>query len=257
MFVAPAGRSGAAEPRANTVPGANGRPQPESGRLRREVTPRQDTGCDPTGTVRRGTTLASAWHQTLALTRELDMTRTLGFFLAALLLASAPQHARAADLTLRDVIELHRSGLGEDLLIAVIDADGGPFTLTLADIEDLKSDGLSERVITALVRTGSRPPLAAIAGAPPVVVQQAVTTYVVPLVVVGGTSGSDGDSRRPEKAGSGPPSPPPPATWITRRADGQNVTPSGEVRSSVPAATWITPRDPKPRESSTPEKPRR
>ena len=72
----------------------------------------------------------------------------------------------AGDLTLRDVIELHRTGLGEDLLIAVIDADGGPFPLSFADIQDLKSDGLSERVIAALVRTGTRRASTSGAGAP-------------------------------------------------------------------------------------------
>ena len=85
------------------------------------------------------------------------MTRIFGILLAALLLT--PLSAAAGELTLRDVMELHRTGLGDDLLIAVIEADGGPFRLSFADIQDLKSDGLSERVIAALVRTRARQPL--------------------------------------------------------------------------------------------------
>lgn len=185
------------------------------------------------------------------------MTRILGVLGTALLLA-APM-AFAGDLTLRDVIELHRSGLGDDLLIAVIDADGGPFSLSLADIHDLKSDGLSERLIAALVRTGARRTGSPDDGSVPVVhVQQNVINNVVPAIVVvdtpelgrrrGGTdpdrpghpSNRDGNEFRHR-----PPAPPPPATWVTRREDGKNVTDSGVVRSSAPAATWVTPRDPK------------
>ena len=113
------------------------------------------------------------------------MTRIFGFLLAAL--ALAPLSAAAGDLTLRDVMELHRTGLGDDLLIAVIDADGGPFRLSFVDIQDLKSDGLSERVIAALVRTGARQPLLEDVGpvVEPVAVYQEVVTYVPSLVVVG------------------------------------------------------------------------
>jgi hypothetical protein len=155
-----------------------------------------------------------------------------------------PSLAVAGDLTLRDVIELHRSGLGDDLLISVIDADGGPFALTFADIQDLKSDGISERVITALVRTGARPPSMGGAGAAPVVqVRQEVINYVVPAVVLLDSSGTgrspSGTERPPSRTdraphASGARPDPPPATWVTSRP-------------SVPAATWITPRHPQPK----------
>jgi hypothetical protein len=142
-----------------------------------------------------------------------------------------PSPAVAGDLTLRDLTELHRSGLGDDLLIAVIEADGGPFALTFADIHDLKSDGISERVITALVRTGARPASMGGDGAAPVVqVRQEVINYVVPAVFLFDSSGTAPTARRPQAR----PQPPPPATWVTSR-------------TSVPAATWITPRDPQPK----------
>ena len=67
------------------------------------------------------------------------MTRLFALLAMALLLA--PHSARANDeaLTLRDVIELHRSGLGDELLMAVIEAAAGGVRLSYADIQDLKS----------------------------------------------------------------------------------------------------------------------
>ena len=188
------------------------------------------------------------------------MTRILGLVLAGVLLA--PLSTAAGDLTLRDVMELHRTGLGDDLLIAVIDADGGPFRLSFVDIQDLKSDGLSERVIAALVRTGTRqpaPPTADAAAMPaqvyqePVQVYEEVVTYVpgvvvvaTPVVPVWRVDTHPGHrSRRGDRL---EPSEPPPATWVTRREDGRNVPASSRVRSTVPPATWVTPRDPQSRE---------
>ena len=223
------------------------------------MTPGQDTGCGPRGTFQEGPSLALVLGAIHVAALELDMTRIFGILLTSLLLV--PSLALAGDLTLRDVIELHRSGLGDDLLIAVIDADGGPFTLTFGDIQDLKSDGLSERVIAALVRTGSRRSLAADGGSAPVVhVQQEVNNYVAPTVVVVGVPGL-GQGGRDQGRVDGheqprPPAPPPPAMWVTRREDGRNVTASGEVRTSVPAATWVTPRDPKPRDVPAAERPK-
>lgn len=182
------------------------------------------------------------------------MTRILAIVLASSLLW--PSTSAAEDLTLRDVIELHRSGLGDELLIAVIEADGGPFSLSFADIHDLKSDGLSERVITALVRTGGRAVPAVDGGAPVVHVEQEVVNYVVPAVVVVDTPAVDRHRRQTDRDhgswshrdadGSRPrPSPPPPAMWMTRQEDGKNVTADGKVRRHVPPAAWVTPRDPK------------
>ena len=196
------------------------------------------------------------------------MTRMLGIALAASLSLSLSSPSFADDLTLRDVIELHRSGLGDDLLIAVIEADGGPFRLSFADIHDLASDGLSERVITALVRTGVGRPEAAGATAPVVQVQQEVVNYVAPAVVVLDTPYPT-DSRRHAGRHDTNRSPddhadsrrhrsdqPPPAMWMTRQSDGRNVTADGEIRRHVPPAAWVTPRDPKPDRPRTDDAPR-
>lgn len=157
------------------------------------------------------------------------MRRVLVALLALLLV---PLPAAAGELILRDVIELHRTGLGDDLLVAMIEADGSVFNLGFADIQDLKSDGLSERVISALVRTGTRraatAPSAAQSAAPLVHVSQNVVTYA-PVVVVVQT-------------------PAPPRQQDKR--DGTGV----RAKRVNPPATWITPRDPRPREAAAPAK---
>ncbi len=72
----------------------------------------------------------------------------------SLVLVSVPALSHAGDLTTRDVVELARSGLGDEVLVALVEVDGGPFDLSPADLLDLKSEGLSDRVLIALVRVG-------------------------------------------------------------------------------------------------------
>jgi hypothetical protein len=60
----------------------------------------------------------------------------------------------AQALTIRDVIELSKAGLGEEVLLAVIEVDGGVFSVDTATIKSLKDAGVTERVIVALVRSG-------------------------------------------------------------------------------------------------------
>jgi hypothetical protein len=173
------------------------------------------------------------------------------FAALALVLFLSPRPAAAGDLTLRDVIELQRSGLGDELLVAVIEADGGPFQLSMADILDLRSYGMSERVISALLRTGTR--RTGSSDAPAVNVQQHVTQVAPTVVIV-----NDHDDRPAHvpppygsRRGSGftpgpgqiPPMVTPPATWTTRQEDGRNVGSGGEVKTHKPAAMWVTPRD--------------
>ncbi len=74
---------------------------------------------------------------------------------AGVLLAS---QAHAGDLTTRDLLELHRAGIGDEVLVALVEADGGPFDLASVELIELKADGLSDRVLAALVRVG-RPSL--------------------------------------------------------------------------------------------------
>ena len=60
---------------------------------------------------------------------------------------------RAEALTIRDVIELSRAGLGDDVLLALIEVDGGVFAIDVETLKALKDAGVSERVIVALVRS--------------------------------------------------------------------------------------------------------
>jgi hypothetical protein len=93
-----------------------------------------------------------------------------------LLLAS-----RADAVTLRDVIELTRAGLGEEVLLALIEVDRSVFPIDAASIKQLKEAGVSERVILAMVHSGREvqpppdqtpvdAPVAPVAPAPQVVV---------------------------------------------------------------------------------------
>jgi hypothetical protein len=60
---------------------------------------------------------------------------------------------RAEALTVRDVIELSRAGLGEETLMALIEVDPSVFPIDTATLKSLKAAGVSERVIVAMVRS--------------------------------------------------------------------------------------------------------
>ena len=77
-----------------------------------------------------------------------------------------PGTARA--LTLRDLVELSRAGLGDDVLLALIDVDRPVFAIDAATLKSLKAAGVSERVIVAVVRSGRMPVEAAVATPEPV-----------------------------------------------------------------------------------------
>jgi hypothetical protein len=65
---------------------------------------------------------------------------------------------RADALSIRDVIELSRAGLGDDVLLALIEVDRSVFPIDTATLKSLKQAGLSDRVIVALVRSARTPP---------------------------------------------------------------------------------------------------
>jgi hypothetical protein len=82
------------------------------------------------------------------------MRRLLGVLIALLALPSA----RADALTIRDVVELTRAGLGEEVLLALIEVDPSVFPIDTATLKDLKEAGVSQRVIIAMVRSARTPP---------------------------------------------------------------------------------------------------
>lgn len=79
--------------------------------------------------------------------------RLVGPVLVVLSLAAAPAPAAAASI--QDLLMLRAAGLGDDILVALIESDGSTFSLTPADIISLRQQGLSERVITAMLATRS------------------------------------------------------------------------------------------------------
>ena len=96
-------------------------------------------------------------------------------------LAATAQPAQA--LTIRDVIELSRAGLTDDVLVALIEVDGGIYPTDTATLKGLKDAGVSDRVMIALIRSGRErrveepPPVPVVEAAP-------VETPPPPTVVI-------------------------------------------------------------------------
>jgi hypothetical protein len=74
------------------------------------------------------------------------------FVLAALVFVATAQSVAA--LTIRDIIELSRSGLKDDVLLALIEVDGGVYATDTDTLKSLKEAGVSDRVMVALIRSG-------------------------------------------------------------------------------------------------------
>lgn len=75
----------------------------------------------------------------------------------ALVAASA---AAAMAVTPAELAALSKAGLGDDVLVALIETSGVPDVLDANAVLALKRDGLSDRVITAAVRASTPPPRA-------------------------------------------------------------------------------------------------
>ena len=62
--------------------------------------------------------------------------------------------ARADAVTLREIVDLTKAGVGEEVLLALIEIDQRVFPIDPATIRALKEAGVSEKVIVAIVRSG-------------------------------------------------------------------------------------------------------
>jgi hypothetical protein len=81
------------------------------------------------------------------------------FAFAALIavgLSAVPTRAEA--ITVREVIQLSRAGLGEEVLLALIEIDQRVFPIDPETLRMLKEAGVSEKVIVAMVKSGRTPP---------------------------------------------------------------------------------------------------
>ena len=74
---------------------------------------------------------------------------------------------RAEAITIRDLIELSKAGLGNDVLIALIEVEQRVFTIDTATLKQLKEAGVSDTVIVALIRSGRTPRTEPAAAPPP------------------------------------------------------------------------------------------
>ena len=124
--------------------------------------------------------------------------------LAAATVVIALGVSSAEAVTIQDLIDLKRAGLGDEVLLALIEVDGGVFNIDTATLTKLKQAGLSEKVIEAIVRSGrtrpiEEPPIVQVASPEPpppqvvvieherpVVQQVAVPVYVPYVPYVGG-----------------------------------------------------------------------
>jgi hypothetical protein len=78
------------------------------------------------------------------------MRRVLLILTAAVFLATG----RADALTIRDLIELSKAGLGDPVLLALIEVDRGVFSIDTETLKQLKNGGVSDAVIIALIKSG-------------------------------------------------------------------------------------------------------
>ena len=62
--------------------------------------------------------------------------------------------ASAEALTVRDVVELSKAGLSEQVLLALIEVDHSVFAIDTATLKQLKQAGVSDPVIVAMIKSG-------------------------------------------------------------------------------------------------------
>ena len=78
-------------------------------------------------------------------------------FTLVLLTFLALTPARADALTLRDIIELTKAGLSDEVLVTLIEVDRSVFAIDRDTLRMLKEQGVSERVMIAVIRSGRTP----------------------------------------------------------------------------------------------------
>ena len=66
--------------------------------------------------------------------------------------------SRAEAVSVRDLVELTRAGLSDQVLLALIEVDRTVFTIDAPTLKMLKDAGVSEAVIIAMIRSGRQEP---------------------------------------------------------------------------------------------------
>ncbi len=78
--------------------------------------------------------------------------RTRVFVVGVLLWISTAVQVSA--VSVRDIVELSRAGLGDEVILALIDIDPVRYDLDAPRVLELKHAGVSERVLAAMLRSG-------------------------------------------------------------------------------------------------------
>ncbi len=80
----------------------------------------------------------------------------------------APTHVLAQQpVTTRDIVELSKAGLGEEVLLALIEVHRPVFPVDAVTLKSLKESGVAPNVIIAMIRSGRELPPAAVVVAEP------------------------------------------------------------------------------------------
>ena len=88
------------------------------------------------------------------------MFRSKGFAARLLIMVVAligVSISRAEAITLREIVELTRAGLSDDIILALIEVDQRVFAIDPETLKALKDAGVSTRVIVAIVKSGRTP----------------------------------------------------------------------------------------------------
>ena len=107
------------------------------------------------------------------------MRQPLRLLAIALVVLACSTSALAAT-TAEQLVELSRAGLGDDILIELIQSDGSTFQLAAADLLALHQQGLSDRVIRAMQATAKKKPAPAPVVVTPVEPQRSDPWHVSP-----------------------------------------------------------------------------
>jgi hypothetical protein len=124
--------------------------------------------------------------------------------------------ATASAVTIDEVVALDKSGVSEQVIVAVIERDQTLFTLSPTLIMKLQRDGLSDRILLALIKSGraNEPPVPASPVEP-----VAAPVPPPPLITVVGhgpqlPNTSEFDSVAVDATGAPPPLPDPPPVFV-------------------------------------------
>ena len=93
-------------------------------------------------------------------------------------IALASARSVPGPLSIYDVVDMSRNGVGEEVIIAQIRNSGSVFTLSKDDVIRLRGEGVSDRIVSVMQETPRRPVV--VRGPRPVYVEPAPVYVVEP-----------------------------------------------------------------------------